>query len=202
MALIDKIFSRTKTLSQLTPAELRKEEILIGKSRDKLLQKIENVAGEKKRIFENGAKSSSPELRKALAQEFELKSREQLMAARELNVRSKELLTVSRLRMVKEHQGKGKALGRLKITDKDYNKIAGWIDDDAVTQEMYVEQLDGLLELGERSDKDALAATKLGDAGGDLMALWEKMDKGSLKSEEALQQAEAVVRRKTSEGAL
>jgi hypothetical protein len=104
--------------------------------------------------------------------------------------------------MVKEHQGKGKALGRLKITDKDYNKIAGWIDDDAVTQEMYVEQLDGLLELGERSDKDALAATKLGDAGGDLMALWDKMDKGALKSDEALQQAEAVVRRKSSEGAV
>ena len=44
MALIEKIFGRTKTLSQLSPAELRKEEILIGKSRDKLLQKIENVA--------------------------------------------------------------------------------------------------------------------------------------------------------------
>ncbi len=121
MALFDKIFSRTKTLSQLSPAELRKEEILIGKQRDKLMGKIESVAGEKKRIFENGAKSSSPELRKALAQEFELKSREQLMAARELNVKSKELLTVSRLKMVKEHQGKGKALGRRKITDKDYN---------------------------------------------------------------------------------
>jgi hypothetical protein len=34
------------------------------------------------------------------------------------------------------------------------------------------------------------------------MALWDKMDKGSLKSDEALQQAEAVVRRKSSEGAV
>jgi hypothetical protein len=200
MALIDKIFGRTKTLSQLSPAELRKEEILIGKQRDKLLGKIEDVALQKKRIFEQGAKNTSPELRKALAGEFELKSREQLMAARELNVRSKELLTVSRLRIVKEHQGKGRALGRLKVTEKDFNKIAGWIEDDAVTQEMYVDQLDQLLELGERSDTDALNATKLGDAGQDLMSLWDKMDRGSLKSDEALKQAEAVVRKKAGEG--
>ena len=201
MALIDKIFGKkVKTLSQLSPAELRKEEILIGKSRDKLLGKIEDVAVQKKRIFEQGAKSASPELRKALAGEFELKSREQLMAARELNVRSKELLTVSRLRMVKEHQNKSGALGRLKITEKDHDRISGWIEDDAVTQEMYVEQLDSLLDLGEQSDRDALNAAKLGEAGQDLVALWDKMDKGTLKSDEALKQAEEVVRQKAKQG--
>lgn len=200
MSLFDKLFGRTKTLSELSPAELRKEEILIGKQRDKLLGKIQDVAATKKRIFEQGASNPSPELRKALAGEFELKSREQLMAARELNVRSKELLTVSRLRMVKEHQGKGRALGRLNITAKDHARIAGWIEDDAVTQEMYVEQLDQLLDLGEQSDRDALNAAKLGEAGQDLVALWDKMDTGALKQDEALQQAEEVVRRKSREG--
>ena len=200
MALIDKFFTRTKTLSQLSPAELRKEEILIGKQRDKLMGKIEAASVQKKRIFEQGAKSASPELRKALAGEFEMKSREQMLAARELGVCSKELLTVSRLRMVKEHQGKGRALGRLKITAKDFSKISGWIEDDAVTQEMYVEQLDQLLEIGEQSDRDALAANKLGDAGQDLMSLWDKMDGGTLKTDEALKQAEEVVRRKNCEG--
>jgi hypothetical protein len=198
MALFDLIFNRQKTLSELSPVELRREEILIGKQRDKLLGKIEDVAAQKKRIFESGAKSTSPELRKALAGEFELKSKEQLMAARELNVRSKELLTVSRLRMVKEHQAKGKALGRLKITDKDMSKISGWIEDDAVNQEVYTERLDQLLELGERSDTDALNATKLGDAGSDLMALWDKLDAGAMKPQEALQKAEEVVRRRAS----
>jgi hypothetical protein len=198
MALIDLIFKRQKTLSQLSPVELRREEIIIGKQRDKLLGKIEDVANQKKRIFEQGAKSTSPELRKALAGEFELKSKEQLMAARELNVRSKELLTVSRLRMVKEHQGKGRALGRLKVTDTDMAKISGWIEDDAVTQDLYTERLDQLLELGERSDTDALNATKLGDAGSDLMALWDKLDSGTMQPQEALQKAEEAVRRRTA----
>ena len=34
-------------------------------------------------------------------------------------LRSKELMTVSRLRVVKENSEKGRALGRLKLTDKD-----------------------------------------------------------------------------------
>ena len=43
MALIDKIFGK-KTLSDLSPLELRKEEILIGKQRDRLLKKVEDLA--------------------------------------------------------------------------------------------------------------------------------------------------------------
>src|SRR3954468_6510089 len=113
MALIDKLFSSKKTLSQLSPQELRKEEILLTKHRDKLFKQIEQSTADKQKIFEQGAKQKSPELRKALAQDFQLKTQQQLMNARELNLRSKELLTVSRLRMVKENSAKGRTLGRL-----------------------------------------------------------------------------------------
>jgi len=157
MALIDKFFGRKKTLSQLDRQELRKEEILLTKQRDRLFKKIETISTQKQKIFQQGAQQKSPELRKALAQDFELKTQEQLMTARELNLRSKELLTVSRLRMVKENSEKGRALGRLNLTDKDVAKISQWIEDDAVTQDMYTERLNTILDLGEQSDKDALA---------------------------------------------
>ncbi len=196
MSLFEKLFGKTKTLSQLTPAELRKEEILLGKQRDRLLAKIEQAADAKKRIFEQGAKSTSPELRKALAGEFELKTREQLMTARELNMRSKELLTVSRVRIVKEHQGAGKALGRLNITEKDFAKVSGWIEDDSLNQEMYVERLDELLGLGEQSDRDALAASSVGESGNELLRLWEKLDAGEVQPEEALSTAEQAIRKR------
>src|ERR1700709_2615235 len=130
MALIDKIFGHKKTLSELNPQELRKEEILISNQRDRLFKKIETISQTKQKIFQQGATQKSPELRKALAQDFELKTQEQTMAARELNLRSKELLTVSRLRMIKENNERGRALGRLKVTDKDVAKIGGWIEDD------------------------------------------------------------------------
>src|SRR2546423_3718746 len=148
MALIDKLFSRRKTLSQLNRQELRKEEILLTKQRDRLFKRIETISQGKQKIFKQGATQKSPELRKALAQDFELKTQEQLMAARELNLRSKELLTVSRLRMVKENTEKGRALGRLNLTDKDVAKISQWIEDDSVSQDNHNERLNTLLELG------------------------------------------------------
>src|SRR5881628_2732226 len=141
MALIDKIFGKKKTLSELSKQELRREEILLTKQRDRLFKRIEQMSADKQKIFQQGATQKSPELRKALAQDFELKTQEQLMAARELNLRSKELLTVSRLRLIKENQERGRALGRLNVSDKDVAMISQWIEDDAVSQDMYLDRL-------------------------------------------------------------
>ena len=196
MALIDKIFGRKKTLSELNKQELRKEEILLSKQRDRLFKKIETISTDKQKIFQQGATQKSPELRKALAQDFELKTQEQLMAARELNVRSKELLTVSRLRMIKENTERGKVLGRLNVTDKDVAQITQWIEDDAISQDMYTERLDQILELGAQADKDALAAAGLSGAGQELMNIWNELDRGAMKQDEAFEEADKAVRRR------
>ena len=198
MALIDKIFGRKKTLSELDRQELRKEEILLTKQRDKLFKRIEQISIDKQKIFKQGATQKSPELRKALAQDFELKTQEQLMAARELNLRSKELLTVSRMRIVKENAERGKALGRLNLTDKDVAKISQWIEDDSVTQDMYVDRLNQILEIGAQSDKDAMEAAGLTSAGQELMNIWNEMDRGAIKDEEAFDEADKAVRRRNA----
>jgi hypothetical protein len=199
MALIDKIFGRNRSLSDLSRQELRKEEILLGKQRDRLFKKIEQLATDKQKIFQQGAQQKSPELRKALAQDFELRTQEQLMAARELNLRSKELMTVSRLRMVKENSERGRALGRLNVTDKDVAKITQWIEDDSVTQDMYVERLDQILDLGTQADKDALAGAGLTQAGQELLSIWDDMDRGALKQDEAFEEADRAVRRRAAD---
>jgi hypothetical protein len=198
MALIDKIFGRKKSLSELNKQELRKEEILLTKQRDRLFQKIQTISTDKQKIFQQGATQKSPELRKALAQDFELKTQEQLMAARELNLRSKELLTVSRLRMVKENNERGRALGRLNVTDKDVAMITQWIEDDSVTQDMYTERLDQILELGAQADKDALASAGLSGAGQELMNIWNELDRGAMKQDEAFEEADKAVRRRNA----
>ena len=198
MALINKIFGRKKTLSELTRQELRKEEIILTKQRDRLFKRIGDISTQKQTIFQRGTAQKSPELRKALAQDFELKTQEQMMAARELNLRSKELLTVSRLRMVKENNEKGRALGRLNLTDKDVAKISGWIEDDSVTQDMYNDRLNVLLELGAESDKSALAGAELTGTGQELMALWDQVDRGKVKQDQAFEQADAAVRRRNA----
>src|SRR5882757_2885264 len=196
MALIDKLFNRKKTLSQLDKQELRKEEILLTKQRDRLFKKIETIGAQKQQIFKQGATQKSPELRKALAQDFELKTQEQLMSARELNLRSKELLTVSRLRMVRENNERGRAMGRLNLTDKDVAKISGLLEDDNVSQDLYQERLNTILDLGAQSDKDALAQAGLSGAGQELMNIWNEMDRGTMKQDEAFEEADKAVRRK------
>ena len=116
MALIDKIFGKKKTLSELNRQELRREEILLEKQRDRLFKKIEQIGVDKQKIFQQGATQKSPELRKALAMQFELKTQEQVLAGRQLNVRSKELLTISRVKMIKENMPKASgAMGRAPI---------------------------------------------------------------------------------------
>lgn len=196
MAILDRLFG-PKSLSDLTPIELRKEEILLSKQRDKLLKKIEDVAAAKQKVFAQGAAQKSPELRKALAMDFELKTQEQVLAARELNLRSKELMTVSRLRMMKENMGKAKSGGRLNLTDRDVARITAWISDDGLGSEAYVNRLDMILEAGSEADKDALANAGLTSAGQELMRLWEQVDNGEVKEPEALAKADEVVRSKT-----
>jgi hypothetical protein len=198
MALIDKIFGKKKTLSELNRQELRREEILLEKTRDRLFKKIQQITTDKQKIFQQGASIKAPELRKSLALQFEMKSQEQVMVARELNLRTKELMTVGRLRMVKENSEKGKVLGRLNVTDKDIARISGWIEDDAVSSEMYQERLDQILELGAQADKDALAGTNLKEAGTEIMNIWNDMDRGAIKQEEAFDEADKAVRRRTS----
>lgn len=190
MALIDRLFGRNKSLSQLSRQELRREEILLTKRRDKLFAKIDQVAQKKHDIFRQGKQSSSPELRKALAQDFELKTQEQLMAARELNLRSKELMTVARLRLVRENQDHGKSAGRLNLTSRDMAKVATWLESDAISQEVYGERLDTLLEIGHDADRDAIESAGLTRAGSDLMHLWEQLDAGAVDEDQAYEQAE------------
>ena len=199
MALIDKIFGKKeKTLTELSAVELRREEILITKDRDKLFKKMETVASDKDRLFKQGAAQKSPELRKAIAMQFELKTQEQTMVARQLTVRSKELLTVSRVRMMKENQPKASgAMGRLNLTQKDVERLTTWIEDDAVTQDVYNERLDELLGMGASADKDAMERSGVSSTGQELINLWNDMDQGNIKEDQAMIEADKAMKKKS-----
>lgn len=195
MALIHKLFGRRKTLSDLGRQELRRQEILLEKQRDRLLARIEKLVVQKQQLFVRGAQQKNPDLRKSLAMQFELLAQEQLMVARQLNVRQKELLTVARLRMLKEDRAAGSAAGALNLTEKDLARIGQWIDDHAIGQEVYQQRLDQVLELGARSDSEALAAGAMGQAAQELLDIWNRLDQGQVKQDQAFEQADQAARR-------
>lgn len=114
-----------------------------------------------------------------MAMQFEMKGQEQLMVAQTSTCATKELMTIGRLRMVQENREKGRALGRLNVAT-DVERISKWIEDDTITQEMYQEKLDQILDIGAESDRSVLAGTQLKEAGSEIMAIWNDMDRGAI----------------------
>jgi len=193
--------TRRKTLASMSVAELRAQEMLLANERDRLQARVRKLAAEKQKIVEQGAREKTPEMRRTYAQQFDLLHTEQMMVARQLNLRSKELLTVGRLRMLRENAGSGGLgeRGRVNIREGDLALIGRLIENDQITSEVYQERLDEILSLGQAADE---AATGLSPAGQELLKIWNDMDAGLIRdTQEAFDEAERRVRERTREGA-
>ena len=193
MGFLEWLTKRKRPLSQMTRAELRRQELMLEKDRTQLLNKINKLAKDKQTLFDRGAKEKTPELRRAFAQEFELRTTEQLMISRQLNVRSKEMMTVSRLRILRENAdraGQSTKLGL--ISETDMLRLGKLIESDAIKAEVYQERLDEILAMGAEADE---GAASLSDAGQTVLNVWEKMDRGVLTdAHEAFDEADRSVR--------
>ena len=198
MGLLDWLTRKDKPLSKMTRQELRRQELLLEKERAQLLKRIEKAASEKQGLFERGAKEKTPEVRRTLAQEFELKTSEQLMLSRQLNIRSKEWLTVSRMRLLRENAERARAHGhRLGlVSEKDLLRLGKMIEDDAVSTEMYQQRLDAVLAMGAQADEGLAGLSKAGQT---VMDIWDKMDTGLIAdSTEGFDEADRRVREQQS----
>ena len=116
------------------------------------------------------------------------------MLSRHLNIRSKELLTVSRLRILRESAQRS-ALGSgimPTIRENDLAVIEKLIENDAISSEMYQERLDQILQVGIEADA---ASAGVSPAAEELMKIWDDMDHGLIKdTQEASDEAERRVR--------
>ena len=194
MSLLDWLTKRKKPLSRLTRSELRRQELMLEKDRTRLLNRVTKLAKEKQEIFDRGAGEQVPEVRRMLAQEFELKTSEQLMLARQLNIRSKEMMTVTRLRMLRENADRARQTGGKLglVSEKDILRLGKLIESDSIKAEMYQQRLDEILSLGAAVDQGAAG---LSEAGQTVMKVWEKLDTGVISDNtEAFDEADRRVR--------
>lgn len=193
VSFLEWITGQNKPLSQMSRSELRRQEIMLEKDRTQLLNRITKLGREKQELFERGSVEKAPEVRRTLAQEFELKTTEQLMLGRQLNIRSKEMLTVSRLRMLRESADRAGQSSRLGlISEGDIVRLGKLIESDAVKAEVYMERLDEILSMGARVDE---GTASMGESGKTVLDIWEKMDTGVIADKaEAFEQADRTVR--------
>lgn len=174
--------------------ELKREERILEREKKALMNKMSRLAREKQDIFEKGVGKKSPELRRALAQDYEMKTAEEQMAARQLNIKGKELLTVARVKMIREAQGSRTSSRILTgLSERDMLELQRLITADDVSREMYEDKLDEILtgSLGE-----ARTAEPLSGAGRKLMEVWQQLDEGDLADpQQAFEKAEAGIRK-------
>ncbi len=193
MNFFEWLTTRRKTLATMSAAELRAQEMLLENDCSRMQAKVRKLATDKQKLVEQGAKEKTPEMRRTFAQQFDLLHTEQMMLARQLNIRTKERLTTSRLRILREHAPSSiLAGGRITIRDSDLAVIARLIENDQITSEMYQERLDEILALGHEADQGAAG---LSPAGQELMKIWNDLDAGLIKdTAAAYDEAERRVR--------
>lgn len=185
--------TKRQTLTTMNAAELRAQEMLLENERNRMQSKMSRIAADKQKVIDQGAKERTPELRRTFAQQFDLLHTEQRMVSRHLNIRSKELLTVSRLRMLRESAQRSglSSAGIGTIREQDLATIERLIESDKISTEMYQERLDQILELSQEDE----GAAAVSPAAEELMKIWGDMDAGLIKdSSEAFEEAEKRVR--------
>ena len=183
----------------MSVAELRAQEMLLENERNRMQAKVRQLAAQKQQLIAQGSQEKTPEVRRALAQQYDLLHTEQMMVVRQLNVRSKELLTVSRLRMLRENQPTARlgTTGRVALREGDLATIARLIENDQITTEVYQERLDRILELAQEADAGSAG---LSPAGQEILKVWNDLDAGLIKdAAAAFDEAEKRVRERASE---
>jgi len=201
MGLFDWITNGKKPLSQMSRTELRRQELMLNRDRDRLMKRVSDLARGKQDIFERGKEEKTPEVRRMLAQEFDLKTTEQLLVSRQLNIRSKEALTVTRMRMLRENTERASAHGSKLglVSEKDLVALEKLIANDSITAEVYQDRLDSMLHI--EADETGTALT---EGSRQVMDIWEQMDTGLITdAAQGFDEADRRVRErhKSAEGA-
>lgn len=185
------IFDKKPTpLGKMDLKELRMAELRAEGRRRQLEKKAVKLARRKQETFERGAKAASAELRRALAQQFDMTTTEELMVGRQLCIVSKEVMIVSRVRAVKQNSGVNTV-----IRTQDLKGIETAMDKDAAAAAAYQEILDEAMEAS-TIDEGELG---LSEAGKDALAAWEMLDTGAIAdTETAMAEADRNTRERMS----
>ena len=180
---------------ELNLEQVKREEIKLGIRETQTLSKLEKLEKEREDIFSKGMKIKSPPRRRQLARLYELKSSGVKTLERELSILSKEITTISALKLALERRSTSKD-GVQRILERvDEARLMTFLEDDKISQEMYLEKLNGVLSTV--TDGAAQITEDLGKEGSEVMDVWQKMDEGEIENfADGLKLADKAVRQK------
>jgi len=175
--------------------QVKREEIKLGIRETQTLSKLEKLEKEREDIFSKGMKIKSPPRRRQLARLYEMKSTGVKTLERELSILSKEITTISALKLALERRQSTKD-GLARILERvDEAKLMTYLEDDKISQEMYLEKLNGVLSTV--TEGASQITEELGKEGSEVMDVWQKMDEGEIENfSDGLKLADKAVRQK------
>ena len=191
---------RTKK-KELSLNDVRRQEKHLEIRENRTLNNLEKLEKEREELFAKGSKVKNPMKRRQLARLYNSRSAGLKMMERELQMLSKELTTISAVKMAMERKemkkdGVAKLLNRL-----NESELIGMLESEKITNEMYMEKLD--VVLGTVTDGAHSIMEDLGSEGNEVMQIWEKMDEGEIDNfDDALKIADRAVRKRESEAQL
>ena len=187
MSIIDKVFRRSKKLTDLSLEEVRVEEKRLEIRENQHLHQIEKYDKLREDVFNQGAKNKSPARRRIYARRFGEFSQRISMIERELTHVVKELMTMNRVRSILERQRLIPVQNILqRLNEEDMVKLTTLLEDDKVGEELYLQKLD--LMLGVVNDP-AYESQDIGNEGLEVLKTWEQMDEGEMEFGEGLKEA-------------
>ena len=188
MSILGNIFSGGKKgLAGLGLEEIRVEEKRLEIRENQHLHQIEKYDKLREDVFNQGAKTKSPARRRIYARRFSEFSQRISMIERELTHVVKELMTMNRVRSILERQRMIPAQNILqRLNEGDMIKLTTLLEDDKVSEEMYLQKLDSLLGV---VNDPAYESQDIGNEGLEVLKTWEQMDEGDLEFNEGLKEA-------------
>ena len=147
MGLFDRILRRKK---DLTLEDVKREEIRLGIRENQTLAKLERLEKEREEIFSKGSRIKSPSRRRQLARLYDMKTNGTKMMERELSTLSKELTTMSGLKLALERKKMSKEGASQLLQKVDEAQLMTLLEDDKITQELYQEKLASVKPVEER----------------------------------------------------
>ncbi len=187
MSILGKIFNRRRGLTDLPLEEIRVEEKRLEIRENQHLHQIEKYDKLREEVFHQGAKCKSPARRRIYARRFGDYSQRVSLIERELMRVVKELMTLTRVRGILERQRQVPSRNVLQnLSEEDVVRLTTLLEDDKITEEVYLQKLDTLLGV---VNDPALEASDIGSEGMEVLKTWEQMDEGELEFGEGLKEA-------------
>jgi|ERR1041384_3002701 hypothetical protein len=188
MSILAKIFTGKKAgLFGMSLEAIRVEEKRLEIRENQHLAQIEKYDKLREEVFNQGAKNKSPARRRIYARRFGEFSQRISMIERELTRVVKELMTMNRVRSIVERQRQIPVQNVLQnLNEEDLVKLTTLLEDDKVSEEMYLQKLDTLLGV---VNDPAYESQEIGNEGLEVLKTWEQMDEGELEFSEGLKEA-------------